>query len=182
MDYFFSEKLKQIKQALIVKDIVQLRAISNQLIEQAALQRNPLIVKTSLISYALSKFLSKEHISDSPNLEKMINSIISDCDSCETYLVNNDMHKFEETSNLIVSHVMEIDHELGNYITNIMDKARLKQASRAYSYGLSLKSAAQLTNVNEKELFSYIGITKMHDEIVSKKGISARLRELEAML
>ena len=64
-----------------------------------------------------------------------------------------------------------------------MHKARIKQASRAYSMGLSLGEAASLTGANKTQLLRYIGSTKIHDQIrESRKKAIDRYNDLKKLL
>jgi hypothetical protein len=71
---------------------------------------------------------------------------------------------------------------MGNYVSNLYEKARIKMASSAYGLGLSLSQAAMLTGADKKQLLNYIGITKMHDEIKETKGIASRIKSLKKAL
>jgi len=77
-----------------------------------------------------------------------------------------------------INHIRDIDSELGNYAQNVYEKAKVKQASLAYSYGLSLAQSADLTGADKKDLQSYIGFTKMSDEESEQKSIYTRVKEL----
>ena len=87
-----------------------------------------------------------------------------------------------ESLKKVIQNITRIDSELGNYAIGIYEKAKVKEASLAYSYGLSIAQAADLTGADKKELQSYIGATTMHDEEPEIKNITIRVRELKELV
>ena len=69
----------------------------------------------------------------------------------------------DKSLDIAIKDIQDFDKEAGNYIQDVIYKARVKQASRAYALGLSLGKAAELTGVEKSFLLSYIGVTKIHD-------------------
>ena len=68
----------------------------------------------------------------------------------------------------LVKDISELSSSHGRFLGDLIGKARVKQASRAYALGLSLSSAIELTGANRFELYAYIGRTKIHDDMPSK--------------
>ena len=63
----------------------------------------------------------------------------------------------------IIRDIAKIDESLGNYVQDVIEKARVKQASRIYAMGLSVDKAVGLTGADKFQLMSYIGGTTIHD-------------------
>lgn len=177
-----SKKTLQLKEAFEAGDLIKLRLLSNDCIEKAALKQSKELVQLSLIAYSLSKILSKEHIICNINWPEARNRILEDIDFALTALEKNDLKAFNNSLNDISGHITGIDKQLGNFVIDLMEKARLKQASRVYAFGLSLKAAVELTGTQEQELLKYIGGTRLADERIEKKGINDRLKDLKKIL
>ena len=164
------------------KRIMDLRGLSNRLIREAAMEENYAKAELGVIAYALHKLDTKNHISNNLKWQKVKQIIIADLKSAGYAARENNSTMLIGKLKNIVKHISMIDSELGNFTQNLYEKAKVKQASLAYSYGLSLAQSADLTGADKKELQSYIGFTKMSDEETEQKKISQRVSELKQLL
>ncbi|MEW6295111.1 MAG: hypothetical protein AB1467_02325 [Candidatus Diapherotrites archaeon] len=167
-------RMKSIKDSFCKKELVRLRNESNELIELAALHSDKVLAEMSLIAYSLQKILSKPHIIDSVKWENVKSKIIGSLDESIERLKRKDFDSFKKELNELSRKVSAVDKEYGNFIQNVFEKAKVKQASRAYALGLSLSQSADLTGASKKELLSYIGATKIHDAEEKQLGIKER--------
>ncbi len=170
--------LKQLLWMLEEEKLVQLRNKSNELIEEAALEGDELKGRLSLIAYALHKMLSKPHIAKSRNWEKAKKSLLSSLSQSLRLLEKNEKEKFGKKIDNISGELSSVDAKLGRFLTNTFEKAKAKQASRAYTLGLSLSRACELTGAEKSDVFSYIGGTKIHEQLKDRVGIRKRLYRL----
>jgi len=122
---------------------------------------NSKLANLSLISYAFSKLTSKPHFTYRKNWPKFKKDMLV------LFTIEKDKpHTIKSLSYLlenVISEIEAFDKEAGNYISDVINQARIKQGSRAYALGLTLSKAANLTGANKESLFRYIGITKIHD-------------------
>lgn len=160
---------------------VKLRQLSNDLIEEAALKSDSVLAQLSLIAYSLHKMLSKPHIIAAGKWIKIKSTIIFSLNKASEHLKNKNFSEFKKELDNISKKVFQVDSSMGNYTANLYEKAKIKQASRAYAFGLSLMQAVNLTGADEKELLFYIGGTKIHDKEKSIKGIKERKKLLEGI-
>jgi hypothetical protein len=164
------------------KKILDLRGISNRLMREASMQNNYAKAELSVIAYSLHKIETKSHFIHSPRWGIIKQSIIQHFQQAAQAAQTEHDQNFFEALKQIIRDIRKIDDELGNYAQNIYDKAKVKQASLAYSYGLSIAQSAALTGADQKELQSYIGFTTMHDEELEVKSISERVKELKELV
>ncbi|MCK4327341.1 MAG: hypothetical protein KAW41_02585 [Candidatus Diapherotrites archaeon] len=154
--------LEKLRKAFKAKNLTALKRISNQAIERAALTEDPEMVNISLIAYALYKLLSKPHVLESEQWEAFVKDV--DADLAEGMALQE---KGEAVGGLlekdIINDINKIDASLGNYVQDVIKKARMKQASRIYAMGLSLDKAIALTGADRFQLMSYIGATVIHE-------------------
>ena len=121
-----------------------------------------------MLLYALHKIESKSHFVNSPiwgKLKQVFSKILNQLFCFET----KNRFAFVLFKKIIGS-INEADSNLGYYASVFMIK-QVKQASLAYSYGLSISQAAALVGADKKKLQNYIGYTTMHDEEMEAKGI-----------
>jgi len=114
-------------------------------------------------------------------LIKIKSTIIFSLKKASDHLKNKNFNEFKKELDHISDKVFRVDASMGHYTANLYEKAKIKQASRAYAFGLSLMQAVNLTGANEKELLFYIGGTKIHDKEKSIKGINERKKLLEGI-
>jgi hypothetical protein len=164
------------------KKVFDLRGISSRLIREAALSNDYAKAELGVIAYALHKIETKQHFVNSPQWGRLKQTVKEDLTNAAAAIKQNNTKSFLESLKKVIQHITKIDLELGNYAMSVYEKAKVKQASSAYSYGLSIAQAAELTGADKKELQSYIGATTMHDEEPEIKNISIRVKELKGIL
>ncbi|MFA6064479.1 MAG: hypothetical protein WCW44_04350 [archaeon] len=174
--------IDEVNKLFIEKKVFELRGIGNRLIREASLQNDYGKAELGVIAYALHKLETKDHFIRNPKWGKVKAGIQSSFEVAKNAAKSNDQQKFLESVKIIIQSITKIDDELGNFAQNIYEKAKVKQASLAYSYGLSISQAAALTGADVKEVQSYIGFTTMHDEEPDEKNISVRVNELRELL
>ena len=162
--------------------VFELRGISNRLIREAAIENNYGKAELAIIAYSLHKLETKEHIATNKKLINVRTKILVNLDESLQAIKNNDSVDFFRQLKEVILDIEKIDLDLGHYAQGLYEKAKVKQASQAYSYGLSIPQAAALTGANKKELQAYIGFTKMHDEEPEIKTIKIRVNELRGLL
>lgn len=159
------------------KKTFDLRGMSNRLIRESAMNNDYAKAELGVIAYALHKLESKEHFVRNPKWGKVKHIILQHLTEANNAVKVNNNERFLSALKTVVKSITNIDNELGNYAQNLYEKAKVKQASLAYSYGLSIEQSAALTGADKKELQSYIGFTTMHDEEPEAKNISQRVKE-----
>ncbi len=122
---------------------------------------------------------SKNHFVASSKWPKLRDGIVSNLENALFAIQQNSEKQFILKIKKVIKTIENIDSDLGNFAQNVYDKAKVKQASLAYSYGLSISQSAELTGANKEELQSYIGFTTMHDEESEVKSILKRVSELK---
>lgn len=164
------------------RKVFDLRGMSSRLIREAAINNDYAKAELGVIAYSLHKIESKQHFVNSSQWGRLKQIVKEDLKFAANAVKINDTKQFLESLKKIIQHIRKIDFELGNYAMGIYEKAKVKEASLAYSYGLSISQAANLTGADKKELQSYIGSTTMHDEETEIKTISVRVRELKEII
>lgn len=164
------------------KRSLELRGLSNRLVREASIENNKHKAKLGIISYSLHKMLSKNHFISNKNWPKLVSMIVSGLNETLVAVENKEDEELVFKKTRVIQIIQKIDSNLGNFAQNIYDKAKVKQASLAYSYGLSISQAADLTGADKKELQSYIGFTTMHDEEDEPQSITQRVSDLRVLL
>jgi hypothetical protein len=164
------------------KRVLELRGLGTRLIREASIDEDYAKAELGVIAYSLHKLETKSHIMSSPKWHIAKETISRDFESAKFAVQKNDSVALMRKLKNIIQNIRNIDSELGNYAQNIYEKAKVKQASLAFSFGLSIAQAADLTGADKKDLQSYIGFTKMVDEEGAQKKISERVSDLKNLL
>ena len=174
--------LTEVKDAFSKSQVFRLRQLGNKLLGEAALRGDENLAEVSVIAYSLHKLSSKEHVAKSAGWGGIKRNILGSLGNAINSLKKETAGDFNAAMHRVISNVSETDTQLGYYMQNLYDKARVKQASRAYSLGLSLSQAAELTKADKGRLLSYIGGTKIYDAEKGEVGIGKRLEKLRESL
>lgn len=176
------KQVREVSKAFEKNNQLELKFLSNDLIKEASVSNDKLKAKIAVIAYGFYKLLSKQHIVESAKWLKTKKQVLKTLNEMTKLLQEKKASEFERKLDGISLQVSKIDVALGNYAQTTIEKARVKIASTAFSFGLSLKQASELTGADSREVFSYIGKTKMNEEKGISFGISERLKRLEEAL
>ncbi len=152
--------LIKIREAFESKDSFKLRGISEDAIKEAVLNNDKDLANIAILAYSLSKILSKLHFRRRDEWSKFEREAGKEL---AMFVGEVKTGYASQACNRVIELIREIDESAGNYAKNLVEKSRVKMASTAYALGMSLESAARLTDANKYELLRYVGITKVHD-------------------
>jgi hypothetical protein len=174
--------LEEVEKLFRQKRVLELRGLSNRLIREAAIENNFGKAELGVIAYALHKMETKQHFLNNKKWLQVKKVIAANLRSALLASKNKDSKQLITKLKKVIESIEGIDAELGHFAEGIYEKGKTKQASLAYSYGLSISQSAELTGADKKELQSYIGFTKMPDEEQEQKNIIVRVKELRKLV
>ncbi|MDD3083972.1 MAG: hypothetical protein PHP82_03040 [Candidatus ainarchaeum sp.] len=173
--YDIKEVMKLFKQ----ERSLELRGLSNRLIRESTIENSFSKAELGVIAYSLHKMESKNHFINNLKWPDLKKAIIFSLEESSNAFQQGGEKQFVLKLKKVIKIIENIDSNLGNFAQSIYEKAKVKQASLAYSYGLSISQSAELTGADKKELQSYIGFTTMHDEEKEVKSLIKRVSELK---
>jgi len=174
--------LKKVISGFQNSDIFALKEAANNAIGEAALANDRKLAKIALIAYSLHKMHSKQHIVRHDRWPEIKHDILFDLEKAAKAIKQKNEEEFEYRMQAAIDSVKTTDKNIGNYVQNIFEKAKVKYASTAYSLGLGLGQSAALTGADKKQLLRYIGLTKISDREATVLGIGKRLKKLKEKL
>ena len=155
-----------------------MRKINDRCIEEAALKFGKHVYLYALISYVLSKIMSKPRYFRNSRARQSVSSLAGLLSSCEGYAQAADYVSLLSCQNKVLSSIEKMDMLDRRFVTGILQKGKLKIASTLYAQGISLGNAAEMTGADKRELLLYAGQTMMFDRLKEKNGISERMKSL----
>lgn len=182
-----SETALLISNALRNHDVRAMRRINDRCIEETAIKFEQHTYLFALITYVLSKIISKpRYLSQKTGARKTtskkakdsLSSVAKLLSSCESFAASADYTSLLSCQNKVLLAIERMDERDRRFVKGILQKGKLKIASTLYAQGISLGSAAEMTGTDKRELLSYAGQTMMFDRLREKKGIEARMKDL----
>lgn len=163
--------LDVLEQAMTIwqaQDHHALGELSNHVIHDASIFQDDDSVSVAVMVYALSKVLQRcceEGVACAqlgPSLQQMHDALAAGKDD-----------EYRALMRTIIEEIKNVDQKLHLYITEVMEKARVKKASKMHEHGISLARTAELLGVSQWELQDYIGKTRIPE---AHLGMLARER------
>jgi len=150
------EVLEQALAALEAEDHHALLDLSNHVIHDASIFQDDDSVSFAVIIYALSKIV---HRCDNEKIPvPQVASLLQEAkDALE--LSKEDVYR--AVIKRIFDEVKKLDEKVGLYITEVINQARIKKASKMTEHGISLARTAELLGISQWELQDYFGKTQI---------------------
>ncbi len=146
--------LKKVIEALKTEDYAALSELSNHTIHDASIFQEDDPLTIAVLIYALSKCIQRcierrqACPAVVPSLQKAHDALEQDDDNAYRAVVKN-----------ILKDIGAMDAQLKLYIQEVIEKAKIKKASKLYEHGISIARTAELLGLSQWELQNYIGKT-----------------------
>jgi len=169
------EVLKNVIESLKKEDYSALSELSNHTIHDASIFQEDDPLTIAVLVYALSKCIQRclERRQAcpvvAPSLEKAYEALENDDDNAYRAVIKN-----------LLREIGEMDAQLKLYIQEVVEKAKIKKASKLHEHGISIARTAELLGLSQWELQGYIGKTIVdvpHDGMKTMERLR-RAREL----
>ncbi len=156
----------------------QLRKIHSEIINEFIKNPKPVLLKLAILSYVLSKLLSKHRFSyiNGKEFGKIESLLVSLSDK------QISSKEFEEKLNQLEDVITALEEKDPRYIYNMFTKAKIKVAAKLYAKGMSLGKVSKLTEIPKEEILSYAGKTLMFDRVRDEKSMKDRVALLKRMI
>lgn len=163
------------------RDAKKLRKLDSSLIKDINLNESKKIFYLAVLSYVLSKILSKPRFFEKRFLNKLeeIEKSLKKMAECKKECSDEE---FEELVKNVEDKIKNLEAEDPRFVISLLTKGRLKVAATLYAQGFSLGMAASLANVEKQEILSYAGQTMMFDRLKEEKSVHERLKIVKSLI
>jgi len=162
------EVLSQAIASLQAEDHHALGELSNHIIHDASIFQDDDSVSVAVLVYALSKMVQRCCDEKIP-----FQHLVPLVKQAHDNLAAGNEEGYRSLVRKMIDEVKKLDQKLKLYITEVMEKARVKKASKLHEHGISIARTAELLGVSQWELQDYIGKTRIPE---FHMGISASQR------
>jgi len=156
--------LKETRKALLQKDPVKLRDLSNQTVHSATCFQDAGYALTAVLVYALSKMIERQDYAKIKNWDAAMKRFVSFIELAIAALQNKNDAAFEQHLIRARNSLAGISGNFRKYIEEVLRKAEINKAGKVYEHGLSLGQTAKLLGVTQWELSSYAS-GRQNDEV-----------------
>jgi hypothetical protein len=154
--------------SLQAEDHHALGELSNHVIHDASIFQDDDSVSVAVLVYALSKLVQRCCDEQVP-----FTHLIPLIRQAHDALTAGKDDTYQATIHQLFAEIKKLDARLQLYITEVLEKARVKKASKLHEHGISIARTAELLGVSQWELQDYIGKTRIPEEHL---GISVQER------
>jgi len=155
--------LEKILESLKKRDYLDIKNLSNQIIEIASIQQDIDLVFLSVIIYSLSKIMERKIFRKSKEGKKFYKNYIIGIKNLIKDINNDEIKNFRKEISLMIKNLESVSKDIKNYIQDVFVKAKINRASKIYEVGISLEKTAKILGISIWELTEYVGQTKIPD-------------------
>ncbi len=157
------EVIKGTEIALLRKDAVKLKDLSNQTVHQAASHQDEGCITLAVLIYALSKLIERKDYERIKNWDKFVKKISAFLDLAITTLKEGNESKYKVYLEMSRKTLTSISVNLKPYIQEVLRKAAINKASKIYEHGVSMEATAKMLGITQWELSEYAGQKQTSD-------------------
>lgn len=140
--------------ALSSQDFMSLSELSNHTIHDASIYQEDDPVTLAVVMYALSKVIQR-----SVEQGQTPPSPLAAIKRARDALAENDDNTYRAAIKQLLRAIVSQDSQLKLFIQDVIQKAKIKKASKMHEHGISVARTAELLGVSQWELQDYIGQT-----------------------
>lgn len=155
--------INKVEDAVLHKDLIKLKDMSNQTIHSASIEQNPDSITLAVIVYSLSKILERTDYQDYSGYNSFMSRIKSHFDKAIDYLEQDKDEQFGKELEDVRKEISKLTGDFKRHVQNVFQKASINKASRIYEHGISMEKTAKLLGVTIWELAEYAGQTGIAD-------------------
>lgn len=167
--------LKEASIAIKKRNIAKLKEISDHTIHDASIFQDNYSMPIAVVAYSLSKIFEKNNYKQYKNWNEFCARCTKHLEKAKTYIETNQLGKYNGEIKNLYRLISEVEKETGNFLTEVINQAQIKKGSRIYEHGISMGRTAELLGISSWELMSYVGQTKISDEMLETKPVKERL-------
>jgi len=156
---------KDILVAVIKKDNIKLKTLSNYTIHNASIFQDEDSIGIATLTYSLSKIIERYRFAQTKEFLNFHNDIITGLKTLRKELINNNLQSYKNTLKNLFNNIEKFDHKLSLYIQEVIVKAKIKKGSAMFEHGISLARVADLLGISRWDLMNYVGKTTVFDTI-----------------
>lgn len=152
-------------------ELFRLRELSDHVIHNVSIFQDKDSISVAVTIYALSKLYKYAKEVDQFVLPHLINAA--------NYLEQGKMVEYDRDMKHIIKDIGEKDSKTKYYISDVLEMAQIKKASKMYEHGISMGQVADALGISQWDLMEYVGKTRITEQFDPKKQKSNVMKKME---
>lgn len=153
------------------QDFIALKELSNHVIHDASIFQDQDSLQVAVVIYSLGKVLEKAEEEGT----KISINVITTIEKALSFLTEDNEESYRTELKKLLQQISERDEEMYLHIQRVIEKANVVKSGKIYSHGISMGRAAEILGVNQWELMSFVGKTRIADKEEDIADINKRL-------
>ena len=162
-------KTIQILQTKEAKDLGELQALSDELIEDVAVYKDLDVVSLAVLIYSFFKVM----VDIKP---KEYQKLVAELKLAKKYLEQEDFGKYNDNVKKVDGPVRPCNAKIKMHLQDVMHAARIKKSASLLKKGLSIGQAGGLMGLSNWDLQQYVGKTTFMDQHIEVRPALSRLK------
>ncbi|MBN2420788.1 hypothetical protein JXB27_00755 [Candidatus Woesearchaeota archaeon] len=152
-------------------DFAELKELSNHTIHDASIYQDQDSIQCAVVVYALSKIIERTEEEG----RKINATIVEKLRKAKNSLENNKEEQYRNLMRVLLKEIAQTDDKLLMFIQNVIEKANVVKGSKIHGHGISIAKTAEILGINQWDLMSFIGKTRIPDKEEIAGDITKRL-------
>ncbi len=153
------EVLRTAQVALIRKDSIKLKELSDQTIHTTSIYQYRGLITITIIIYTLSKMTERQDYKRIKNWSSFVKKINKEFSITIVALKRNNLSLYDNSISNARKILESTSREFKQYIREVLTKAAINKGGKIYEHGLSLEKTSHLLGISQWELNEYAGTT-----------------------
>lgn len=158
------EALEDAQVAFRALDSNKLKAVSDYTLHYAGIFQDSYSISIAVVMYSLAKIVDRRKLRGYKQWEMFVKEVAKQLRDAEMAMSKDDNEKYLASIKEIMAEIGKLEVQFGEFVTEVIRKAKIKKGTAIYRHGLSVGRVAELMGVMPWELMDYIGQTKLMDE------------------
>lgn len=169
------ELLDEAYAALKEEDPGKLRAISDDTLRSAGIFQDTDSISVAVMMYSLAKMLERKRIQQYRQWEIFKKNALISIKNARNSLNDMNLKKYQASIKSILDGIGKLEGRFGQYVTEVIEQAKIKKGSGFYEHGISVSRAADLMGISPWELSEYLGQRKETHMHMTTRSVKERL-------
>ncbi len=152
-----SAVLQETKAAIVEKDTIKLRDLSDRTIHSSCFFQNPGSITTAVLIYSLGKLIERQDYLKVKSWDSFVKKFNSLLDLATDALNKDKQEAYEKHIERARNLLSSLSLNLKPYIQEVLRKAEINKGGKIYEHGISLEQTAKLLGITLWELSEYTG-------------------------
>lgn len=157
--------MAEAKAAFLSLDSNKLKSVSDYTLHFAGIYQDPYSISVAVIVYSLAKIVERRKMRAYKQWDKFSRDVLDHLEKASNALRENNKKACLDNMKHILSSIGKLEAKFGEFVMEVIRKAKIKKGSAIYKHGLSAGRVAAMMGISPWELMEYLGQTKFADEM-----------------